>query len=399
MGDNIGKIIPANDTSEGLSGLSKDEWLRMCSFFNAARYNHPTTEAAMRLKLGMTKTDAFKPEFSETVLNFGDLAAIGRDFEANVQNKVLELADDIYSYSLKAKTTYVRFEELIDKYDWDGASGIQEKLDELARVWSAGQISGRSAGIKDRIKQILDTLIVEAKSRADNAEKLHSAILDPDKGIKHRVLTIQQKFGDNLIRYQTSFGEESKQVADFRAKVTALESELAALRKKETDEVIVMGTSPLYLLIPIVGPFVLAGVDIGVGVDLAKTRAKIEGVITESQSIEAQLNTSLKFVTHFQSGATMVQQISADIDIVVPQLDKLGRGWRTIAADIQTISTMLGDGGTQQVAGEKWSQFIVTLRAAADQWVAVGKKADNFRNFSVPKQIDMPAQIPSPKAA
>ncbi|GAA4035726.1 alpha-xenorhabdolysin family binary toxin subunit A [Parerythrobacter jejuensis] len=392
-------VTPANDTDEALTNLSKDEWLSMCAFFDAARYKNPTTEASMRLALGMQADEKFKPEFEESVALFGTLATIGHDFETKVKGQVLGLADDIYSYSILAEKTYGRFEELIDKFDWDGPDGVQDKLDALVKLWGADKVSGRSAKIRTRIKEILDKLVFEASSRAEKAEALYKTILDPDTGLKTRVKSVQKEFRENGKKYKAKFGEESADVIKFRKDVEALQAELKSLRKKESDEVIVLSTSPAYLAIPLFGPLILAGVDIGVGVDLALTRAKIESKQEEAKKIQAKLDTSISFVAHYKTGETMIEKIVADIDVVAPQLEKLGQGWRAIAADIGKIAHMLSEDGSQQIAQEKWDQFIVTLRTASDMWTKVGQRADVFRRFSVPKSIDDPSEIPEPLAA
>src|SRR5256885_12340251 len=75
----------------------------------------------MRAMLGMQKQDAFRPEFSEAVELFVTLKGVGQKFKADVQDKMLTLADDIVQYNDVAATTYERLIELVDRFDLEGA--------------------------------------------------------------------------------------------------------------------------------------------------------------------------------------------------------------------------------------------------------------------------------------
>lgn len=405
---NLIKLQPANETQEALKNLSKDEWLRMCAFFNAARYKNPSTEESMKRAIKISEDKQLKPEFKDSVKLFKKLSDIGEDFEINAQGQVLDLAHDIVVYSTQANSTYDRFKDLVDKFSWvepedadakTETEQIQDKLDELVKLWSSGAKSGRSEKIKTRIKSILDNLIIEASTRAEKAEALYKTLIDPKTGIKTRVQAIREKFKANEEDYTRKFGEESKEVVEFKKELDGFVEELKTLRKKESDEVIVLKSSPVYLVIPIFGLLVLAAVDIGVGIDLAKTREKIKSKQKKADEISAKIAEDELFMAQYKLGGEMAGKIVKDIDVVVPLLARLGNGWRTIAADVKSISDMLSEQGSTQVAGEKWDNFIVTLNSSSDMWTLVREKAEAFQFNSVPKAISTVEEIPAAKAA
>jgi hypothetical protein len=408
MTDIILKLQPAKETQEALKNLSKGEWLRMCAFFNAARFKNPTTEASMKRAVKIKEDKPLKPEFKDSVILFKKLSDIGEDFEINAQGQVLDLAHDIVVYSTQANSTYDRFKDLVDKFSWvdpDDTDAkneleiVQDKLDELVKLWSSGTKSGRSEKIKTRIKGILDNLIIEASTRAEKAETLYNTLMDPETGVKTRVQAIKEKFKANKDDFTRKFGEESKDVIEFKNEITELEKELKTLRKKENDEVIVLSTSPLYLAIPLFGPFIMAGVDIGVGTDLAITREKIKSKLMKADEIYAKIAEDELFMTQYKLGEGMVGQIVKDIGVIVPLLANLGSGWRTIAADVRSISDMLSVQGSAQVTGEEWDNFIVTLNSSSEMWTLVRNKAEAFQFNSVPKAISSVEEIRAAKAA
>lgn len=398
---------PNDDLSSGIGLLAKEEWFDICAFFDDAMFANPTTEEEMRKQVGMKPKDDptaqdFPAEFVDAVANFDQLENIAEDFATNVKIQSKELADDLYNYAQLAVSNYEMFFHTIDRFDWvsedikpdtDELAAIQSKLDELLKLWKVAETVGYSDKIKDRIGKILERLTAEATVRADKAEKLYHHIDDPKAGLRIRILECKRDFDKNADDIAAKHGSESEKVKDLKRRAKDLAANLETLLKKEKDEVIVMGTSPLYLLIPFIGPLVLAGVNIGVGVDLAFTRAKIKEIKDEAEAVKKEQSISENFVSYYTKGQETVSKISKDIDKVAPQLAKLGSGWRALAADVGHIRNQLTGDANQQFIDEDWMSLAVTIDTAKKMWVGVGERADHFRVVCIPRKVGDPEEF------
>ncbi|XJC77273.1 hypothetical protein ACHFCA_14175 [Delftia tsuruhatensis] len=149
-------FTPSADIYKGISVLSSEDWIGLTTFFESAVTDNPTTTELMRAMLGMQKQDAFRPEFSEAVELFVTLKGVGQKFKADVQDKMLTLADDIVQYNDVAATTYERLIELVDRFD------LEERLPHRrsrrwkrnGRHWSRFGKAIRPAGGRSRSSAI-----------------------------------------------------------------------------------------------------------------------------------------------------------------------------------------------------------------------------------------------------
>ena len=108
-------FTPSPDIYGGISVLSSGDWIELTTFFETAVTDNPTSTELMRAMLGMQKQDKFRSEFSEAVALFTTLKGVGQKFKADVQDKMLTLADDIVQYNDVAATTYERLVELASR--------------------------------------------------------------------------------------------------------------------------------------------------------------------------------------------------------------------------------------------------------------------------------------------
>lgn len=386
MGGVKDSLASNDDIDKGISTISTDDWIKLTTFFDAAVYDAPKTEAKMRIKLGMQSGDEFRTEFGELTTLYAKLSELGGDFQDDVVEEVLSLSDDIVHYQIRVEVVYPRLSDLVDRYDFsdDTSAQTQKKLDELVKLWGAGKIDGRSEKIKTRLKSALESLIAEASVRADRAEALQETILG-DGGQLERLKTVKADFDAKKTEFNDKFGDESADVKQLKSKAASVASELEGMQKKDTDEVIVLSTSPVYLAIPVIGPFVMAGVLIGVGVDLANVRAKIDSLQKEAEAIEKQLKTTERFKTYYETGCSMVSEMALKIEKVTPKLKQVGLGWRAIAADIGDIVKTLSEEGRANIKGEDWFNFVSNLDAARGSWKKIGEKADHFRTVAQPQ--------------
>lgn len=400
MSDSANAFTPASDLYAGISVLSSDDWIRLTTFFESAVSDNPTSEALMRAMLGMQKQDAFRPEFSEAVGLFTGLKEVGQKFKTDVQDKMLALADDIVQYNDGASATYGRLIELVDRFDLDGAptdpieASVAAKWLALVKVWESGTASGRSDQIKRNFSSALEQLIEDANTRAVRAFALQNAILAPGIGILARLNNSKTAFNGQKQKFITNLGAEGAANEKLKTTLKGLEDELVALRKKEKDEVIVLSTSPAYLAIPLFGPLILAGVDIGVGADLAITRKKIAEKVDEVTKIQATMATNERFMGYYTRNNERFEQITKNIEALAPKLDVLGKAWRAIASDLTSVYTVLSVNGTKSIQGENWFNLTIALDTAKKGWARISAQADHFRRFGgTPKKADNVDQL------
>lgn len=396
MPDDGTPFDPKKDFYDGVSVLSTHDWLDMTTFFDAAVSANPTTQKMMRTALGMDTTDEFRPEFADAVGLYQDLQACGEKFKSEVEAKMLKLADDIVQYNDAADATYGRFRDLIDRFDWDGMSAVtptDQKWLKLAETWASGTPQGKSEQIRQRFQSALDQLIKDAEERATRADALQLSILAPD-GILARLNTSKTAFSNEKTRFETAFGAESAEGKRLRALLEVVNKEMAVLQKKEHDEVLVLETSPVYLFIPIFGPFILAGIDLGVGIDLALTRKKMAEKLGEIEAYNAKLSVNARFIGAYTTANTGFDSVVKQITRIAPRVETLGKAWRAIASDLANVRKVLSTEGKVSLKGENWSNFVVVLDNARKGWARIAGQADHFRKFGgAPKKVANVAEL------
>lgn len=386
MPDDATPFDPKKDLYDGISILSTSDWFEMTAFFETAVSANPTTEALMRKTLGMADTDEFRPEFREAVGLYADLKGCGETFKSAVQDKMLALADDIVQYQDGSSATYELLIDLVDRFDWDGVSAVttaDQKWLKLAETWASGTTQGRSEQIKQRFQDALDGLIKAATDRADRADALQKAILAPD-GILARLNTSKTAFEAAHTRFEVAFGKEGAETTKLRTTLDSLKEDLKTLQKKEKDEIIVLGTSPIYIYIPFIGPLIFLGVDIGVGVDLALTRAKIQGKLDDIQAYNDKIGLHERFSAYYTTAKNGVDGVANQIAKVAPKVETLGKAWRAIASDLANVRKVLRTDGAVSIKGENWFNLVIALTNAKKGWARIASQADNFRRFGGP---------------
>ncbi len=396
IGDKI--QAPAN---ADIGKLTTQDWIQLTTFFTSAIHDTPRTESKMRLRLGMQAQDEFRKEFKDTVETYDDLADLGEDFRAQVMDKALALADDIVHYNARVQVYLPKLVKLIENYDEGDLSDadVQTKLNSLLQQWRSGEAQGKSVKIRTRMRRILERLIQEAESRAQRADELHSAIMGvhteevETDGILDRLRELKTDFDERKTDFDLKFGSQSAEAIALTAEKKSIEDELATYQKKDDDETIVLSTSPLYLLIPVAGPFIMAGVLIGVGVDMANVRAKIKKLQEKAEALQHRLDTNGRFKTYYEEGSEMTTTMVDRCEKLAPRLERLGLSWRSIAKDMGFIVATLSDDGRSSLDAGDWFDFELALELATDRWADVGDKADHFRSVAQPKKAETPTEV------
>src|SRR3954447_16868070 len=92
-------LSTSGDMKEGLSILSKEEWLSLQAFCDMAITENPSTEKAMRIKLKMLDDKVpLGEDFKATVQLYSELKGYCETFTNVIKPGTLKLAGDIVQY-------------------------------------------------------------------------------------------------------------------------------------------------------------------------------------------------------------------------------------------------------------------------------------------------------------
>jgi hypothetical protein len=408
----VRSVLSIKEIEDGLGILGSNEWYKLQAFVLQSKHRSPTTAAKMAHVLGIEappgdknwtpeKDKHWDPDYTKTTKDYFELANYCDDSDSGldvakrtgfwnvIKPGMIELADDIVSYQTTQDVIYTRLQEVIDNFDMDNNSpSVAEKLAELERRWNQQNPSAESLTIKKRLISAYTRLHREADERAKKAGKLEVLVT----GFHNNLLSSQVKFEGDYNNYQSKYGTQGKAVTDLRRDRDLLQQELDQRRNKERDEIIALGTSPLYLILWPIGILIMAGVQIGVGVDLALLREKIKKLVGQVDDKNKELTTKEKFMTGYESMRTMTFETSNSINKVLPAIAQLKDGWHALAADLENIVRVLNKGGGGDSAIDDWFMAGTGLKTARRRWEDLADRADYFRKNATIREA------PSPRA-
>lgn len=129
-------LSTSKEMKDGLSILSKDEWLSLQAFCDMAITENPSTEKAMRVKLKMLDDKvALAEDFKSTVQLYSALKGYCETFTNDIKPGTLKLAGDIVQYERTVSTVYTDLLDLLKDYRKTGTV-TPEKLKKLAEEWA-----------------------------------------------------------------------------------------------------------------------------------------------------------------------------------------------------------------------------------------------------------------------
>ncbi len=350
---------PTGQIQEGMSFLSKDDWFKIQSFALMSIYDNPTTPELMATRLGMKspKDPEWTDDFGVTAQLYQELATSCGTFWNEIKPGMVNLADDIVNYQRVTAPIFTLIIKKVDEYN---------KADSSLPVEA-----------KDTIVKGLKRLLKEAEMRAGRADLLHGKLT----GFHNSLLKAEADFNRHEGDYKKKYGDESADVIALKEQLDLCNDELATKRKKDTDETIVLGTSPLYLLIPWLGPFVLIGVLLGVGIDMGKVRERIAKLVDDAAKLRNKLSIKEKFKTLFQTMMDLTKDTKAEVKKVLGPVAQLKDGWSALTSD---LNSLVGPEGTLTSAGKEataseWAFVGTDLEASKNTWAALGTQAEKFR--------------------
>jgi len=297
--------------------------------------------------------------------------------------RTIDLANDIVQYERRVNVYYAKLSEVLENYI--PGDNIDVKFKQLIKDMDLPELSDTTKRAQDRFLAIIRRLAQEAKVRADKAATLNKDLVTFSGALD----TIKDRFDTQEQDFNTKFGSQSAAMQQLTNQVNALNDQLASAKRKERDEVIVLGTSPLYLLIPVYGPIILAGIDIGVGVDLAKTREAIGGLSSQITAVQHDIDVDQLFMSYYTSGQGMCKNASADIKAVQPLVERIHSAWAAIGDDLDDLANTIMAGTVAKAIEEDpdWFNVSIDLELAGNTWADIAKQADAYRLYAPAKDL------------
>lgn len=379
----ITESLSANaDMQEGLSILTSDEWLTLQAFCDMAITENPTTEKAMRTKLKITDDKVpLGEDFKATVKLYSELKGYCETFTGDIKPGTLKLAGDIVQYNRTVETVYPELIALLESYRKTGTV-TPEKLKELAKDWEGtGNPTPESKEVKEQFKEYIAYLFADAEKRAKEAARLKAKLTTFLRNLE----TSKEHFGVHVEDYGNKYADYEGKLQKTKEAVADLQRELDALRKTQRDKEIVLGTSPLYLLIPGLGFFVMAGVLIGVGVDYGLKKEELQGKISKLEETQKKLSAEQNFFNNYSVVLNLTTKTLEDVKAAIKSVGKLEEAWNALTHDLEELVQKL-DGAKGRSLDEDWRFAALDLKTAQKTWKALSDQADQYRRFGDAKK-------------
>ncbi|MEQ4722389.1 hypothetical protein [Nonomuraea sp. B19D2] len=373
----------------GISVLNTDEWRKLQAFADMAVNKNPATEEAMRTTLALQSGDELKQDFKDTVGIYASLKADCAVFKDEIQPKTVELASDIVQYQRRVDTVYERLIRLLEEHE--PGRDIAAKLVELAKQWGTGAPSVESAEIKVKFQKYVERLLKDAEERAKRALELNEKM----KVFKAALERSSGEFEAHVTRYRQRYGGAEKEVERIKGEIALLDQDLTGARKKDKDERIVLATAPVYLVIPVFGPFIMAGVLIGVGIDLGLQVERIKEKVKKLEAVRSKLGIEQKFFAEYKTGMDLTQKTKEDLTIVQPLVAKIAAAWNALTSDLKDLRQELLKDAEDNALAEEWDLASLDLETARKTWRALEQQADRYRNFAVAKSVETAEELSS----
>jgi hypothetical protein len=376
----------SQDMQSGPSVLSRDEWLRLCAFTDQAIYFKPTTEKMLRDEIRLPFSEPLLPEFLDTIRKYVRLKQYCQTFEDKINPGTRDLAADIVRYARATASTYDALIRAIQESAGGAVSiGSEKALEELSRQWRSSHPSPQALKAKNDFVKYIGVLKQDAEKRAATANELHGEMKVFHKNLK----ASNSEFVTDARNYEKLFGALNPRVQKLKADLDLIQLQLNQMRKQEGDMVIVLETAPLYLAIPLFGPFFMSGVLLGVGGALANLRNQIYTKIQEAEAINNELGPQLKFMALYKHGQDSTGATAKEIEAVLPLVERLKNAWATLTSDLNDLSRrLLADASQNSLTGD-WDVANLRLETAKTTWQDLKIQAQQYLQFQIGRAEDL----------
>jgi hypothetical protein len=146
----------------------------------------------------------------------------------------------------------------------------------------------------------------------------------------------------------------------------------------------------VYLLIPLAGPFILAAVDTGVGIDLAKTKAKIKSLSAAVEKYEEQIDATDRFGNYFDIAEKLVGEVIPQLEAAMGYVKRLEAGWSNVSGALESASKFLSGDENAALEAAQADEFFLSapaLESAGESWNDAARYAENLRRYMPVKKI------------
>jgi len=368
---------PPRKLDGGIGFLSKEDWFYIQAFVLMSIYDNPTTpeKMAARLKMASTKDPRWTKDFTDTVGLYKSLKDHCETFWNVIKPGLIGLADDIVAYVTRTDAVYTRLIGVIDAYDMgdSGSDIFKAKLQSLAALWASNDPSQEARSVKDKFKTGIQRLYDDADQRAKKATALVTKLVT----FRDDLLQSKSDFNAHTAQYELKYGTESKEVTTLKAELASIMRELGEKRKKESDEVIVLSTTPTYLVVPVIGWFAIVGVLIGVGIDLAYVRERIKTLVEKSTALSSQIESKEAFMANYKTVQDLTTNTAKQLETVIPYVSALADGWTSMKNQLASLVGFLASAGGGAKA-EDFFAAVLDLEASKTAWADLKARAQHF---------------------
>lgn len=335
--------------------LTKEEWLTIQRYVEGVK-KLPTTKDELKGALNVIEiSESDFNEFKALIEAYKEMKEHVMPWK-NTYEKSVDLASDIYNYSLSANSYYSPIIQL--------AKELTENPDDKKT--------------KDKLIALLGVLRNQAIEYQKNSEEVTEEI----KKIAGQILNDKIRLsGDDgksgLVKtYEDKYGSQSQAAKELAKKINNEQVLISKFQKEYEHDVMVAGITPTYCwFLP---PYGLVASAIVAGIygkkaiealDSIKAHNKIVAKLQEKERATAQL------IMLLNQSNIMTEAISVCVKATIPLIQKIQGSWKAIANDIDAIAK-----GIDQ-SMEDFLPIIMDVfaKATVDKWIAVGKAADRYR--------------------
>lgn len=395
----LGASSDLSGTQSGLAVLQRREWVELQTTMDTAYYDYPTTDSEMREFLKMQAGDEYHKEFGETAALFGEFEDVAELFLFTIVPQTMGQVDGILHYNRRVQPIFKRLVKSMEALE-DAEMGLlgdddptpEELLKGLAKLLKTADESSTEGKIRKKMIRYIEVLAKESNEKRDEAQKLlklYRTVYDAFAG-KAGDEGLVRRFKKQRTDLVAEGGKKDEIKKEIRTKVDEVKADLAEYTQKEFDEEMVLYTSPVYLLIPLAGPLILAAVDTGVGIDLAKTKAKIKSLSAAVEKYEAQIDAADRFGDYFDIAEKLVGKVIPQLEAAMGYVKRLEAGWSNVSGALESASKFLSGDEDAALESAQADEFFLSgpaLESAGESWNDAARYAENLRRYMPVKKI------------
>lgn len=320
---------------KAINVIQSEDWLKLAVFVDHAVTFNATNETQLRVQTRMQPRDPIPDDVKTTLGTYMKLEKACRKWMESTYPGTSEVARDIIRHKDDCTVTYKTMGEIIQRAE-PNCRTVAEAQQALMRDLKSGKPSAAAKQALTDLARQVERLWREASDRHGKAVALAGEI-DAFQG---ELQACDRAFCEQTKAYQKY--NEGPEIKRLKGEVARINKELSALRKKESDEILVLETAPLYLLIPWpFGAIIMAGVLSGVGGDLAVVRNRIASLIPELEKASATLAKDEAYYQYHQWGLKSTQEAYKAGEDARTRLGRVKTAWGGVTSDLKDLHVKL----------------------------------------------------------